>query len=185
MNEWVWSNGGMVLTTDNTSTWRETCWNATPFTTNLTWTDLGWNPGLHGDRPATNHLSHGKVFGIGQKIHIKPVSCSTFAPYIWATQFKDSPHCHLGRPNYCNITLCTTQMSYPSHTSYTKLTRLFGKATNYKPNTCYSLPPRLFFHVKWKSLYVTSHYNAPSHKHKISLHSNNVVDKLTTKKYAW
>jgi hypothetical protein len=66
MNEYVWSNGGMVLTRDNTSTWRETCWSATRSTTNLTWTDLG-NPGLRRDRPVTNHLSHGKVFGIGQK----------------------------------------------------------------------------------------------------------------------
>jgi len=56
-----------MLTRDNTSTWRENCWSATPSTTNLTWTDLGWNPGLRGDRPATNHLSHGKAFGIGQK----------------------------------------------------------------------------------------------------------------------
>jgi hypothetical protein len=57
----------MMLTRDNTSTWRETCWSATPSTTNLTWTDLGWNPGFRGDRLATNHLSHGKAFGIGQK----------------------------------------------------------------------------------------------------------------------
>jgi hypothetical protein len=27
--------------------------------TNPTWTDLGKNPGLHGGRPAANHLSHG------------------------------------------------------------------------------------------------------------------------------
>ena len=76
-------------------------------------------------------------------------------------------------------------MSYPSHISYTKLTWLFSKASNCKPNTCYSLLPRSFFHVKRKSLYVTSIYDPSSRKHKISQHSNNVVDKLTTKKSAW
>jgi hypothetical protein len=28
-------------------------------TTNPTWTDPGSNPGLRGERPATNHLIHG------------------------------------------------------------------------------------------------------------------------------
>jgi hypothetical protein len=31
---------------------------ATVFTTNPAWTALGANPGLHGERPATNHLIH-------------------------------------------------------------------------------------------------------------------------------
>jgi hypothetical protein len=33
---------------------------ATFFTTNLTWIDLGGNPGLHAEKPATNRLSRGK-----------------------------------------------------------------------------------------------------------------------------
>jgi hypothetical protein len=41
--------------------WGKTCPSATLSTTNLTWTDLGSNPGLRGERPATNRLSHGKV----------------------------------------------------------------------------------------------------------------------------
>jgi len=28
---------------------------------NFTWTAMGSNPGLHGDRPARNRLSHGMV----------------------------------------------------------------------------------------------------------------------------
>jgi hypothetical protein len=32
---------------------------ATLSTTNLTWIDPGANPGLRGERPATNRLSHG------------------------------------------------------------------------------------------------------------------------------
>jgi len=30
--------------------------------TNCTWIGLGSNPGLHGKRPATNHVSHGTAF---------------------------------------------------------------------------------------------------------------------------
>jgi hypothetical protein len=35
------------------------CPSSTLSTTNLTWTDLGLNPGLRGEMPATNRLSHG------------------------------------------------------------------------------------------------------------------------------
>jgi hypothetical protein len=34
---------------------------ATLSTTNPTWIDPGTNPGLHGERPATNCLSHGRA----------------------------------------------------------------------------------------------------------------------------
>jgi hypothetical protein len=37
----------------------KTCPSATLSTTNHTWTDPGSKPGLRGDRPATNRLSHG------------------------------------------------------------------------------------------------------------------------------
>jgi hypothetical protein len=36
---------------------------ATLSTTNPTWIDPGSNPGLHGERPATNRLSHGTASG--------------------------------------------------------------------------------------------------------------------------
>jgi hypothetical protein len=36
-----------------------TCCSAILSTTNRTWTELGSNPGLRGERPATNRLSHG------------------------------------------------------------------------------------------------------------------------------
>jgi hypothetical protein len=49
----------MKLTGENRSTRRKTCPSATLSTTNLTWTDPGSNPGLRGERPATNRLSHG------------------------------------------------------------------------------------------------------------------------------
>jgi hypothetical protein len=49
------SDGGMILTGENQRTWRKTCPSATLSTTNSTWID----PGLRGERPATNDLSHG------------------------------------------------------------------------------------------------------------------------------
>jgi hypothetical protein len=47
-------------------------------TTNPTWIDPGANPGLRGERPATNDLSHGTalVYGLvvmkGVLFHFKP-----------------------------------------------------------------------------------------------------------------
>jgi hypothetical protein len=55
------SDGGIILTGENRRTRRKTCPSATLSTTNPTWTDQGANPGLLGDRPATNDLSHGTV----------------------------------------------------------------------------------------------------------------------------
>jgi hypothetical protein len=49
----------MTLTGKNGSTQGETYPSATLSTKNPTWTDPGWNPGLRGERPATNRLSHG------------------------------------------------------------------------------------------------------------------------------
>jgi hypothetical protein len=44
------------------TTWRKTCPSATLPTTNPTWTDPESNPGLRGERPATNRLSHGTAY---------------------------------------------------------------------------------------------------------------------------
>jgi hypothetical protein len=49
----------MKLTGENRSTRGKTCSRATLSTTNPTLTDPGSNPGLLGERPATNRLSHG------------------------------------------------------------------------------------------------------------------------------
>jgi hypothetical protein len=49
----------MKLTGESPSTRGKTCPSATLSTTNPTWTESGSNPGLRGERPATNHLSHG------------------------------------------------------------------------------------------------------------------------------
>jgi hypothetical protein len=47
------SHGGMILTGKSKNLERNL------FTTNTTWIDPGMNLGLHGERPATNHLSQG------------------------------------------------------------------------------------------------------------------------------
>jgi hypothetical protein len=52
----------MKLTEENRSTRGKACPSATLSTTNPTWTDLRSNPGLRGERPATNCLSHGMAF---------------------------------------------------------------------------------------------------------------------------
>jgi hypothetical protein len=52
-------DGGMILTREIRRAQRKTCPSATSFTTNSTWIDTGANPGLRGERPATNRLSHG------------------------------------------------------------------------------------------------------------------------------
>jgi hypothetical protein len=44
------------------TTRRKTCPSATLSTKNPTWSDLGSNPGLRGERPATNRLSHGTAY---------------------------------------------------------------------------------------------------------------------------
>jgi hypothetical protein len=49
----------MKLTGENGSTRGKTCPSATLSTTQPTWTDPESNPGLRGERPATNRLSHG------------------------------------------------------------------------------------------------------------------------------
>jgi hypothetical protein len=48
-----------ILTGKNRRTRRKTCPSVTLSTTNPTWIDPGANPGLRGERPATNDLSHG------------------------------------------------------------------------------------------------------------------------------
>jgi hypothetical protein len=53
------SEGGMILTGENRRTRRKTCPSATLSTTNPTWIVPGANPGLRGERPATDDLSHG------------------------------------------------------------------------------------------------------------------------------
>jgi hypothetical protein len=66
-------DGGMILTGENRRTRRKTFPSATLSTTNLTWIDPDANPGLCGERPATNDLSHGtapEILLVHVQIHI-------------------------------------------------------------------------------------------------------------------
>jgi hypothetical protein len=51
-----------ILTGENRRTRRKTCPSATLSTTNPTWIEPGANPGLRGERPGTNDLSHGTAY---------------------------------------------------------------------------------------------------------------------------
>jgi hypothetical protein len=65
----------MKMTGQNRSTGGKTCHSVTLSTTNPTWTDPGSNPGIRGERPATNRLSHGTALKPHIIIHtIKIVS---------------------------------------------------------------------------------------------------------------
>jgi len=56
MNEiWIWRIGGMILTGENRSTWRQTCRSAIMSTTIPTWTGRIYNVGLCSDTPKTTH----------------------------------------------------------------------------------------------------------------------------------
>jgi hypothetical protein len=71
--EWIWSNGGMILTGENWRTRRGTCPSAT-FPTNPTWTALGANPGLCGENPATNRVCCGTA-----SVGLQPLTNPSFA----------------------------------------------------------------------------------------------------------
>jgi hypothetical protein len=55
------ANGGMIFAGE-TEELGENLPSATLSTTNHTWIDPGANPGLRGERPATNRLSHGTAY---------------------------------------------------------------------------------------------------------------------------
>jgi hypothetical protein len=54
----------MKLTGKNRSTRGKTCPSATLSTTNPTWTDPELNPGIRGERPDTNRLTHGRALHV-------------------------------------------------------------------------------------------------------------------------
>jgi hypothetical protein len=69
----------------------KTCPSVTLSTTNPTWTDPGSNPGLRGERPATNRLSHGtaewsltfKCFGLKFCTQLLFSHPSVWSKWIW------------------------------------------------------------------------------------------------------
>jgi hypothetical protein len=97
------------VTGKNRSTRGKTCSNANLSTTNPTWTDPGSNPGLRGERPATNRLSCGTAYRSiwwRQIQIIKKFSC-----YFLSRRSIHSPHYpvlkyHWSLPFYCKEISC-------------------------------------------------------------------------------
>jgi len=56
VDEWVWSNGGMILTGENWSTRREACPGSTVSSKKPTWTGLVLNRGLYGPEVKSFHV---------------------------------------------------------------------------------------------------------------------------------
>jgi hypothetical protein len=79
------SSGGIILTGENRRTRRKICPSAISYAINPTWIDPGANPGLHGERSATNCLSHGTAMpcsnssrGTNYKHLLPTVRCSAW-----------------------------------------------------------------------------------------------------------
>jgi hypothetical protein len=72
-----WSD---ILTGENRRTRRKTYPSATLSTTNPTWIDPGANPGLRGERPATNDLSHGTAHQWHLVHHKSHIGCPRLNP---------------------------------------------------------------------------------------------------------
>jgi hypothetical protein len=54
--------GGSTLTGENRRTRIKACPSSTSSATNPAWTDQGSNPGIRGENPRTNRLSHGTAY---------------------------------------------------------------------------------------------------------------------------
>jgi hypothetical protein len=52
----------IILTGENRRTWTESCPSVTLSITNPTWTNMDANPGLRGEKPAINRLSHARAY---------------------------------------------------------------------------------------------------------------------------
>ena len=74
MNERAWSTGGMIQTGDVGSILRNTCCSVNLANTYPTWTGLGMNLDLNGDRTAPEHLIHGTDI-INQLCYVCIKSC--------------------------------------------------------------------------------------------------------------
>jgi hypothetical protein len=61
----------MLLTGENRRTPGKACPSATLFTTNPTWTALGANPGLRGEKPSTNRLNYGTTLVMIRQTAVK------------------------------------------------------------------------------------------------------------------
>jgi hypothetical protein len=89
------------------TTRRKTCPSATLSTTNLTWTDPGSSPGVRGERPATNRLSHGTAFisftASGNFFKFLPTTCCGARKQRNCGPIIDTALCSLCNTNQLNV----------------------------------------------------------------------------------
>jgi hypothetical protein len=76
---WLWSNWWNEDWQGKPKYSEKICPSATLPTTNPTWPDTGLNPGSHGGKPATNHLSYGAapILSLSPSLKRCPVSSPT------------------------------------------------------------------------------------------------------------
>jgi len=70
MNEWVWGNGGMIVTGENWSIRRKACPISTLSNRKLKWTDLGLNPFLRCERSASDRLKLQFASSVARSVHL-------------------------------------------------------------------------------------------------------------------
>jgi hypothetical protein len=100
IDEWIWSNGGMTLTGEKPTTWKETCPGATLHIIHSKCTDTGSNPGLLGERPATNRLRQGTANRSAICHSVLHPATHTFA-HSSAPSVHPQPHA-ISRPSQLN-----------------------------------------------------------------------------------
>jgi hypothetical protein len=93
-----------ILTAENRRTRRKTYSSVTLSTTNPTWIDPGVNPGLHGEGPVTNDLSHGTAHLLSLVVPLLGGVCLQFMcmsnflhPYLASARLSEIPSSHSGK----------------------------------------------------------------------------------------
>jgi hypothetical protein len=124
------SDGGMILTGKHRRTRRKTCPSATLSTTNPTWID----PGLRGERPATNDLSHGTA-----SLHAYWTSNFILTALIYVTQVQIlscSLHNHPICPRPCKLYYFCKQLALSYRFISRNILRIFvlKRVTLYTPH---------------------------------------------------
>jgi len=94
VDEWIWSNGGMILTGINCSTRRKACPISTLSTRKPKWTDLVLNPFLRCERSATDRLNLQFANPVARSVHL------TFLMHFNSHTF--AVFC-LSQPNYATV----------------------------------------------------------------------------------
>jgi hypothetical protein len=124
---WIVATNRLLFIPQVTYEYREQWWNYTDrgkpktseknlsqchlSTTNPTWSDLGANPSLHNEKPATNHLSHGPSSHLNLSLKVMTALES------WSVKLS----CHINKiklQNYQNTMTVDTYLYFSTTDSY-------------------------------------------------------------------